>query len=55
MDTSFCKEALEEALLRFGTPNIQYDQGSQFTSDVLQEFSSAHGIKISMDGRALDG
>ena len=34
MDTSFCKEALEEALLRFGTPEIfNTDQGSQFNSD----------------------
>lgn len=33
MDVSFCVEALEEALGRFGTPEIfNSDQGSQFTS-----------------------
>ena len=52
MDTSFYKEALEEALLRFGTPEIfNTDQGSQFTSDVFTGVLSAHGIKISMDGK----
>jgi putative transposase len=33
MDVSFCIEALEEALARFGKPEIfNTDQGSQFTS-----------------------
>ena len=33
MDTEFCREALEEALARYGTPEIfNTDQGSQFTS-----------------------
>jgi putative transposase len=34
MDTSFCLEALDEALQRFGKPEIfNTDQGSQFTSE----------------------
>jgi putative transposase len=33
MDVSFCISALEEALARFGKPEIfNTDQGSQFTS-----------------------
>ena len=52
MDTGFCIEALEEAIARYGTPEIfNTDQGSQFTSvdftGVLQE----NGTKISMDGK----
>src|SRR6266436_6387911 len=36
MDTSFCIAALEEALARFGKPEIfNTDQGSQFTSAVF--------------------
>ena len=32
LDTSFCREALEEALRNYGTPDIfNTDQGSQFT------------------------
>ncbi len=34
MDSSFCVEALEEALCRYDRPEIfNTDQGSQFTSD----------------------
>jgi putative transposase len=52
LDTSFCKEALEEAILRFGMPEIfNTDQGSQFTSDDFTEVLIANGIKISMDGK----
>jgi putative transposase len=53
MDVEFCLEALEEALGRFGRPEIfNTDQGSQFTSPrftaaVLREA----GARISMDGR----
>jgi putative transposase len=33
MDVAFCVEALQEALTRFGRPEIfNTDQGSQFTS-----------------------
>ncbi len=52
MDASFCVEALEEALRRFGPPKIfNTDQGSQFTSlDFTQVLKDA-GVKISMDGK----
>lgn len=57
LDSSFCVDALEEAIHRFGTPEIfNTDQGSQFTSDAFTSVLKAHGIRISMDGkgRALD-
>jgi putative transposase len=52
LDTSFCTEALEEALSLYGTPQIfNTDQGSQFTSDDFTNILKEHDIKISMDGR----
>ncbi len=52
MDVSFCVSALEEALARFGTPEIfSTDQGSQFTSAAFTGTLAAAGIRISMDGR----
>ena len=52
MDTSFCLAALEDALARFGKPEIfNTDQGSQFTSAAFTGALTAAGIKISMDGR----
>ena len=52
LDPSFCTEALEEALKNFGAPEIfNTDQGSQFTSEAFTGILSAHGIKISMDGK----
>ncbi len=52
MDVSFCILALEEALARFGKPEIfNTDQGSQFTSAVFTGTLAAAGIRISMDGR----
>jgi putative transposase len=52
LDASFCVEALQEALARYGTPEIfNTDQGSQFTSDDFIEILESHGIDISMDGR----
>ena len=52
MDVSFCVSALEEALARFGTPEIfNTDQGSQFTSAAFTGVLAAAGIRISMDGR----
>jgi putative transposase len=56
MDVSFCRDALEEALTRFGTPEIfKTDQGSQFTSAA---FTGMLGSRHShLDGRSgpLDG
>ncbi|MBI0539823.1 IS3 family transposase, partial [Roseomonas sp. KE2513] len=52
MDASFCVEALEEAMVRHGQPDIfNTDQGSQFTSQVFTEVLLKAGIAISMDGR----
>jgi putative transposase len=52
MDTSFCLEALDEALARHGTPEIfNTDQGSQFTSAAFTDRLIAQGIRVSMDGR----
>ena len=52
LDASFCLDALEEAIVRFGVPEIfNTDQGSQFTSEDFIEMLSARGIRISMDGR----
>jgi putative transposase len=43
--------ALEEALDRFGTPEIfNTDQGAQFTSAAFLDVRRAHQIQISMDG-----
>ena len=51
-DTSFCLDALEEALSRFGRPEIfNTDQGSQFTSAAFTGALMAAGVRISMDGR----
>lgn len=52
MDTAFCIEALEEAIQRFGAPEIfNTDQGAQFTSEAFTSVLKAHGIRISMDGK----
>jgi putative transposase len=52
MDRSFCVVALQEALARFGTPDIfNTDQGSQFTSADFTGVLMAAGARISMDGR----
>jgi putative transposase len=52
LETDFCIEALEEALTRFGTPDIfNTDQGSQFTSMAFTSVLHREKIAISMDGR----
>jgi putative transposase len=52
MDATFCVAALEEALARYGRPEIfNTDQGSQFTSAAFTGTLVAAGIRISMDGR----
>jgi putative transposase len=50
MDTSFCLEALEDAL-RKGRPEIfNTDQGAQFTSTAFTDKLETAGVRISMDG-----
>jgi putative transposase len=52
MESSFCIEALEEALARYGKPDIfNTDQGSQFTGQAFTGTLASHGIAISMDGK----
>lgn len=52
LGTSFCVEALQEALGRYGVPEIfNTDQGSQFTSDAFTGILESHNISISMDGK----
>ena len=52
LTTDFCIEALEEAITRYGTPEIfNTDQGSQFTSAEFTGVLKAHDIRISMDGK----
>lgn len=52
LDTDFCIEALEEALQRYGTPEIfNTDQGCQFTSEAFTGVLKDHGVQISMDGK----
>jgi putative transposase len=52
MDVSFCLCALEDALTRFGRPEIfNTDQGCQFTSAALTDALTAAGVRISMEGR----
>lgn len=52
LDNSFCLEALEEAILRFGVPKtFNTDQGSQFTSEDFIAMLKENGISISMDGK----
>jgi putative transposase len=51
MDTSFCLDALEDAL-RKGRPEIfNTDQRAQFTSTPFTDRLKAAGVRISMDGR----
>ena len=52
LDTDFCVAALEEALERFGAPEIfNTDQGAQFTAAAFTDVLKDHGVAISMDGK----
>ena len=51
LDVGFCTDALEEAFVRHGTPEIfNTDQGSQFTGFAFTGRLREDGIRISMDG-----
>lgn len=57
LESDFCVEALNEALIRYGKPKIfNTDQGVQYTSKAFTEVLHHHEVAISMDGRgrALD-
>lgn len=52
LDASFCVEALNEAITKYGKPEIMNtDQGSQFTGAAWITTLTDAKIKISMDGR----
>jgi putative transposase len=52
LEAAFCIEALEEALARYGCPEIfNTDQGSQFTSHDFTSVLLKNEIAISMDGK----
>ena len=51
LTTDFCLDAVQEAITRYGTPDIfNTDQGCQFTSLVFTSLLKDHGIQVSMDG-----
>jgi len=52
MTTEFCVEALDEALTRYGAPEIfNTDQGSQFTDQDFTKPLETEGVRVSMDGK----
>ena len=52
MSSEFCVEALEEALARYGAPEIfNTDQGSQFTDEDFTTPLLENGVRVSMDGK----
>jgi len=52
LDHLFCVDALNEALVKYGKPEIfNTDQGAQFTSEAFTGVLKQHDIKISMDGK----
>lgn len=52
MEASWCKDIVEQAIVKNGTPEIfNTDQGSQFTGELFTSYLLANKIKISMDGR----
>ena len=52
MEAAFCIEALEEALTKYGKPDIfNTDQGSQFTSFDFTDVLIRNTVAISMDGK----
>jgi transposase InsO family protein len=52
LTSDFCVEALQEALMRFGSPEIfNTDQGSQFSAEAFTEVLKLNAICISMDGK----
>ena len=54
LDSSFCVDALEEAIHRYGKPEIfNTDQGSQFTGDAFTGVLKDNDIDISMDGKGV--
>jgi len=52
LDADFCVAALDDALNRYGAPQIfNTDQGAQFTSHAFTRTLREAGVRISMDGK----
>jgi len=52
METDFCIDALQEAIVKYGCPEVfNTDQGSQFTSEAFLNELKLRNISISMDGK----
>ena len=52
METEFCVEALQEAMDRYGEPEVfNTDQGVQFSSATFLDELESRGVRISMDGK----
>jgi len=52
MHADFCAEALQEAIAKYGPPEIcNTDQGSQFTGAAWVTSLTEAGVRISMEGR----
>ena len=52
LEETFCVEALEEAIARYGALQVfNTDQGAQFTSEAFTGALKEHGVRISMDGK----
>ncbi|MFW2000398.1 IS3 family transposase [Acinetobacter ursingii] len=52
METDFCIDALQEAIVKYGCPEVfNTDQGSQFTSEAFLNELKLINIRISMDGK----
>lgn len=52
LDSGFCVDALEEAIAKYGCPEIfNTDQGSQFIAEAFTDTLRVNNIAISMDGK----
>lgn len=52
LDSAFCIDALQEAIDRYGCPEIfNTDQGCQFTAEAFTDVLRSNNIAISMDGK----
>ena len=51
METDFCIDALQEAIVKYGPEVFNTDQGSQFTSEAFLNELKLRNISISMDGK----
>lgn len=51
LDTAFCVEALERALLIALPEMFNTDQGAQFTSDIFTAILLRDNVRVSMDGK----